>query len=70
MNCEHCKYCHGGQLPESYDEEWVCEKGFADPMEDEGCVRFWMFITEPFRGLYRRIKYRKILSGFKESEEC
>ena len=53
MKCENCRYCKGGQLPESYEEEWWCIKGYGDPVEDMGCNHFffypvWNFITRPY----------------------
>ena len=40
MKCENCKHCKGGLLPESYEEEYWCEKGYGDPMEENGCWHF------------------------------
>ncbi len=52
MRCEHCSHCLGGQLPESYDEEWYCEYGFADPWDGGGCLYILSHIRRFFYRIY------------------
>lgn len=65
MNCENCAYCKGGQLPESYEEEWFCEKGYGNPMEDGYCKHLFIF-----QRLVNFLYYPIFLLKFKRIKKC